>query len=141
MMYARRIGDIRISIVDVVMILTLMFLGACAPTATNVLNAAAGDELQMVFVVDAMTPCGETAGDGLCVIPGERPAEHVRVSVLGDPLTTIDDACVIVIENEAECRLGTVDAPTFLRIAGQRVTASIVYRRPGGNRPYQEFAF
>jgi len=124
----------------IISIIIAIIITACAPTTTSILNDQFGDGARLQFArAGLVTACDPTPGSGLCFDPGAGAAIQIAISVLGDPVQSIGDACERT-DSGAVCRFEQADAPTFVTITGNTITASVTYKREAGGRPYQEFA-
>jgi len=122
-----------------------LVLSSCVPVedfAADRLNAVAGDGAALYLVTDADAAAGACEGlaesSGFCVDPADAPMLGVLLSVQGDDLAVA--AACDVTSLGLICDLGAVEVIHFISADGVRVSATMTYRREGGNRVYQEIA-
>lgn len=136
------VGGVPVSILDAILFgIVLVLVGGCAPQATAGLNAVVGGPAELVYVVNADTPCGDTGAHGLCFMPNDADTLGVLVTVRSRTgvLTALDSVCTSE-DWGAVCALGDVTVPTFVLVNGEAVQASATYRLPDSARVYTEFA-
>jgi hypothetical protein len=114
-------------------------LSACAPVAQfarDLVDTTDGAALSYLFRTDAHPP-------GLTFDPGPAPAigailiaRGTELEILGIPAGVVCNATPELVD----CRLGDVEARTFVYLTGRGVIASVTYRRDGETRVYQTFA-
>lgn len=117
----------------------VLALSACAPVAQlarDLVDTSDGATLAYLFRTDAHPP-------GLTFDPGPEPAlsailiaRGTELEVLGIPAGVVCTATPELVD----CRLGDVEARTFVYLTGRGVIASVTYRRAGETRVYQTFA-
>lgn len=124
--------------------LVTFVVAACTPVAnftSDQLNRATGDLASLVFVTEVVpTACMDAEHQGLCFDPADEVAQDGLLRVRGNDLQVFTEECELEGDVRARCFLGDVSEPTFVRLAGKDVGATITYRRQESSRVFQEIA-
>jgi len=103
-------------------LLLALLVSACAPTQQ--------------FLTDALNEVGQSHGvlvaldDAIVVVPGETSIHDARLEIRGNELVVPNAACLAAVELVV-CRWETLSEPEIVSLAGESVSATITYKRPG----------